>query len=376
VFRARLRDPRRRDSMGSWGEEHDFLPVRRIELPYEAARRAGARRRPRITPGIAPQLDPSAELHQALVLGLGDYVRKNRFEAVVLGLSGGIDSALAATLAVDALGPERVIGVSMPSRFTAPRSQDDAQELARRLGIRFLTIPIADLAGAYERALGPVFAGQPADVTEENLQARIRGNTLMALSNKFGWLVLATGNKSEVSVGYNTLYGDTAGGFAVLKDVPKTVVYVLSRARNERALKAGQVAPIPDSTLTRPPTAELRPDQRDEDSLPPYSVLDPILEAYVEQDESPEDLVAEGLLPELVDRVVRMVDGNEYKRRQTPPGIKVTPRAFGRDRRLPISHAFRREADVARGGPAEAGKPENRSRKAAAGGRPARPERA
>ena len=310
------------------------------------------------------------------MLGLGDYVRKNRFDTIVLGLSGGIDSALTATLAVDALGPERVVGVSMPSRFTARRSEDDAQELAGRLGIRLLTIPIADLAQAYEQALAPVFEGRPADVTEENLQARIRGNTLMALSNKFGWLVLATGNKSEVSVGYNTLYGDTAGGFAVLKDVPKTLVYVLSRARNERALKAGQKAPIPESTLTRPPSAELRPDQRDEDSLPPYSVLDPILEAYVEQDESPDDLVAEGLLPDLVDRVVRLVDGNEYKRRQTPPGIKVTPRAFGRDRRLPISHAFRRDAGAARGGPSEAGTQEKLPRRAAGGASSPRPERA
>lgn len=348
VFRARLRDPRRRDEAAWRGEDHGFLPVRRVELPYEG-RRPGARRRPRITPGVAPRLDASSELYEALVLGLGDYVRKNRFGSVVLGLSGGIDSALTATLAVDALGADRVIGVSMPSRFTAQRSQDDAAELADRLGIRLLAVPIADLAEAYDRALAGVFQGRKSDVTEENLQARIRGNTLMALSNKFGWLVLTTGNKSEVAVGYNTLYGDTAGGFAVLKDVPKTVVYALSRARNERAVRAGEVAPIPESTLTRPPTAELRPNQRDEDTLPPYSVLDPLLEAYVELDHSPADLVAEGILPDLVDRVVRMVDNNEYKRRQSPPGIKVTPRAFGRDRRLPISHAFRRDREPGRG---------------------------
>src|SRR5688572_3954638 len=366
VFRARLRDPRRRDGVAWRGEDHDLLPVRRIELPYPTEKKAAARRRPRITPGVAPQLEPPAELYEALVLGLGDYVRKNRFETVVLGLSGGIDSALTATLAVDALGPERVVGVSMPSRFTAQRSQDDAAELADRLGIRLLSVPIGTLAETYEQALGPVFAGRPADVTEENLQARIRGNTLMALSNKFGWLVLTTGNKSEVSVGYNTLYGDTAGGFAVLKDVPKTVVYTLSRARNERALRAGQVAPIPESTLTRPPTAELRPGQRDEDSLPPYAVLDPILEAYVEQDQSPQDLVAAGILPELVERVVRLVDNNEYKRRQSPPGIKVTSRAFGRDRRLPISHAFRRSERAAEQ-PAE-----RPARKAAGGGGRAR----
>jgi NAD+ synthase (glutamine-hydrolysing) len=196
---------------------------------------------------------------------------------------------------------------------------------------------------AYDKALAGVFKGTRPDVTEENLQARIRGNSLMALSNKFGWLVLTTGNKSEVSVGYNTLYGDTAGGFAVLKDVPKLSVYALSRYRNERARAAGQVPPIPESTLTRPPTAELRPHQRDEDVLPPYAVLDPILEAYVEDDRSPEDLIAAGLLPDLVHRIVQMVDGNEYKRRQSPPGIKVTSRAFGRDRRLPISQAFRRK---------------------------------
>jgi NAD+ synthase (glutamine-hydrolysing) len=353
VFRARLRDPRRRDGLAARAlDVPDPMPVTRIELPYDASRRpggqGGARRRPRITPGIAPRPEASVELYEALVLGLGDYVRKNRFGTVVLGLSGGIDSALTATLAVDALGPGQVIGVSMPSRFTAQRSEDDAAELARRLGIRLLTVPIAGVMEAYGKALAPAFKGRKPDVTEENLQARIRGNTLMALSNKFGWLVLTTGNKSEVAVGYNTLYGDTAGGFAVLKDVPKTVVYTLARARNERAMRAGHTPPIPESTLTRPPTAELRPNQRDEDSLPPYAVLDPLLEAYVERDQSPDDLVAEGVLPDLVERVVRMVDGNEYKRRQSPPGIKVTARAFGRDRRLPISHAFRREGEPAR----------------------------
>ena len=342
VFRARLRDPRRRDGIAWRGEDYGLLPVRRIELPRRAAA-APKRRRPRITPGVAPQLEGAHELYQALVLGLGDYVRKNRFSSVVLGLSGGIDSALTAALAVDALGADRVIGVSMPSKFTAKRSEEDAADLAKRLGICLLRVPIGDLAEAYDLALAGVFKGRRPDVTEENLQARIRGNTLMALSNKFGWLVLTTGNKSEVSVGYNTLYGDTAGGFAVLKDVPKTTVYALSRARNERALRAGEVAPIPEATLTRPPTAELRPNQRDEDSLPPYAVLDPILEAYVEQDLSPEDLAGAGIPADLVDQVVRMVDGNEYKRRQSPPGIKVTPRAFGRDRRLPISNAFRRE---------------------------------
>ena len=342
VFRARLHDPRRRDERVPAGEARDLLPVRRIELPRE--KRPGARRRPRITPGIAPLLDEPAELYEALVRGLTDYVAKNRFEQVVLGVSGGIDSALAATLAADALGAGRVTGVSMPSRFTEPRSQEDAKELAHRLGMKLLTIPIGEMMKSYDQALSATFKGRRPDVTEENLQARIRGNTLMALSNKFGWLVLATGNKSEISVGYCTLYGDTAGGFAVLKDVPKLSVYALARYRNERARIAGQVPPIPESTLTRPPTAELRPNQRDEDALPPYSVLDPILEAYVEEDQSPEEMIAAGFLPELVHRVVRLVDGNEYKRRQSPPGIKVTPRAFGRDRRLPISQAFRRKA--------------------------------
>ncbi|MGH7725500.1 MAG: NAD+ synthase [Candidatus Eiseniibacteriota bacterium] len=340
VFVARLHDPRRRDGLTPHSENGGFLPVRRIELPYE--KRPAARRRPPITPGIAPHLEGPAELYEALTLGLADYVKKNGFKTVVLGLSGGIDSALTATLAVDALGKERVMGVSMPSRFTAERSQDDAKELAHRLGIRLLTIPIGGVLEAYEKALAGAFKGARPDTTEENIQARIRGNYLMALSNKFGWLVLTTGNKSEVSVGYNTLYGDTAGGFAVLKDVPKLRVYGLSRFRNERAQKAGEIPPIPESTLTRPPTAELRPGQRDDEALPPYAVLDPILEAYVEEDRSPEDLVAGGLLPDLVERVVGMVDGNEYKRRQSPPGIKVTPRAFGRDRRLPISHGFRR----------------------------------
>jgi NAD+ synthase (glutamine-hydrolysing) len=343
VFRSRLHDPRRRDELAPGQEpDADLLPVRRIELARE--KRPSGRRRPRITPGVAPLLDAPAELYEALVRGLADYVAKNRFEQVVLGLSGGIDSALTATLAVDALGKDRVVGVSMPSRFTEARSQHDAKDLADRLGIRFLTVPIGTMMQAFDQALAGVFKGKRPDVTEENLQARIRGNTLMALSNKFGWLVLATGNKSEVSVGYCTLYGDTAGGFAVLKDVPKLSVYTLSRYRNERARIAGQAPPIPEATLTRPPTAELRPNQRDEDALPPYAVLDPILEAYVEQDQSPEEMIAQGFLPDMVHRVVRLVDGNEYKRRQSPPGIKVTARAFGRDRRLPISQGFRRNS--------------------------------
>jgi NAD+ synthase (glutamine-hydrolysing) len=330
--------PRRRDGLAPGVALADALPVRRIELARRE--RPAGRRRPRITPGLAPHLEGTTELYAALVRGLTDYVEKNRFGRVVLGLSGGIDSSVTAAIAVDALGPKRVVGVSMPSRYTAKQSEHDAAELARRLGIEMFTVPIGGIVTAYEEALAPAFKGLRADATEENLQARARGNTLMALSNKFGWMVLTTGNKSEVSVGFCTLYGDTAGGFAILKDVPKTSVYALARHRNERARVAGDAPPIPESTLTRPPTPELRPGQRTEDSLPPYAVLDPLLEAYVEEDASPEDLVERGFLPDMVRQVVGMVDGNEYKRRQSPPGLKVTPRAFGRDRRLPISQVF------------------------------------
>jgi NAD+ synthase (glutamine-hydrolysing) len=264
-----------------------------------------------------------------------DYVRKNGFEAVVLGLSGGIDSALTACLAVDALGAQHVVGVAMPSPYTSEASQEDAAQLAKALGMRFQTIAIADVMAAYERALAPSFAGRAPDTTEENLQARIRGNALMALSNKFGWLVLTTGNKSETSVGYSTLYGDTAGGFALLKDVYKTQVYELSRLRNART------AVIPERTLTRAPSAELRPDQTDQDSLPPYDTLDPILREYVEEDRSIAEIARMGHDEALVRRVARLVDLAEYKRRQSPPGIKITPRAFGKDRRLPITNRWR-----------------------------------
>jgi NAD+ synthase (glutamine-hydrolysing) len=278
---------------------------------------------------------PEAEVYDALVLGTRDYTRKNGFDTAVIGVSGGVDSALCACVARDALGPGRVVGVSMPGPYSAGLSREDAESLCRALGLRFYAIPIGDVFAAYGRALAPAFAGREPDLTEENLQARIRGTTLMALSNKFGWLVLTTGNKSETSVGYSTLYGDTAGGFAVLKDVYKTMVYRLARHRNERG------AAIPGRTLTRPPTAELRPDQTDQDTLPPYEVLDPILEAYVEEDRSVAEIVAAGFDEAVVRRVVRMVDGAEYKRRQSPPGIKITPRAFGRDRRLPITNRWR-----------------------------------
>ncbi|MGH2655883.1 MAG: NAD+ synthase [Actinomycetota bacterium] len=277
------------------------------------------------------------EVYRAVVLGLGDYVRKNGFEEVVVGVSGGIDSSLTATLAADALGPEAVRALAMPSPFSSEESAEDAREVARRLGVRIDLVPIDAVFDAYREALDVVLAGTERDVTEENLQARIRGNYLMALSNKFGAMVLATGNKSELAVGYSTLYGDMAGGFAPLKDVPKTLVYELARWRNKQT----DPAPIPDRVLEKPPSAELRPDQLDTDSLPPYDVLDPIVEAYVEEDRSPEEIVEEGADPELVRRVVELIDRAEYKRRQAPPGVKITPKAFGRDRRMPITNAYR-----------------------------------
>ncbi len=277
------------------------------------------------------------EVYRAVVLGLGDYVRKNGFEEVVVGVSGGIDSSLTATLAADALGPEAVRALAMPSPFSSEESAEDAREVARRLGVRIDLVPIDAVFDAYREALDVVLAGTERDVTEENLQARIRGNYLMALSNKFGAMVLATGTKSELAVGYSTLYGDMAGGFAPLKDVPKTLVYELARWRNKQT----DPAPIPDRVLEKPPSAELRPDQLDTDSLPPYDVLDPIVEAYVEEDRSPEEIVEEGADPELVRRVVELIDRAEYKRRQAPPGVKITPKAFGRDRRMPITNAYR-----------------------------------
>jgi NAD+ synthase (glutamine-hydrolysing) len=277
------------------------------------------------------------------MLGLRDYVTKNGFAHVVLGLSGGIDSALVGCLAADALGAERVSASVMPSPFSSQATQADARELARRLAIRTHELPIETVMGAYGETLAGEFDGLRADITEENLQARIRGNLLMALSNKFGWLVLTTGNKSEMSVGYTTLYGDLAGGFAVIKDVPKTLVYRLCQWRNSPAAAGrglGVESPIPASIIERAPSAELRIDQRDEDSLPPYELLDRILQGYIEFDQSREQLIAQGLPPADVDRTLRMVDLAEYKRRQAPPGIKVTWRAFGRDRRMPITNRY------------------------------------
>lgn len=289
-------------------------------------------------PTITARLSPEAEVYDALVLATRDYITKNGFHDAVLGLSGGIDSSLVAVIAADALGPEHVHAVSMPSRFSSTGSQTDAAALCAAVGIELRTIAIEPAHAAFLELLGPSFAGREPDLTEENLQPRIRGTLLMALSNKFrGWLVLTTGNKSELAVGYSTLYGDTAGGFAVIKDVPKLLVYDLCRFRNERA---GREL-IPEAVLTKPPSAELRPDQRDDQSLPPYEILDPLLEAYVEHDLTRTQLVEHGFDPALVERITRLVDLSEYKRRQNPPGPRISGKAFGKDRRMPITNAYR-----------------------------------
>ncbi|HMP90316.1 MAG TPA: NAD+ synthase [Kiritimatiellia bacterium] len=282
-------------------------------------------------------LADAGEVYEALCLGLKDYMNKNGFARAVIALSGGIDSALVATIAVDALGRDRVVGVTMPSKFSSEGTHSDAKDLADRLGIEFMDVPIKSIHELYLAELAPLWPGKTSDTTEENLQARIRGNIVMALSNKHGWLVLTTGNKSELATGYCTLYGDMAGGFAVIKDVPKTLVFALSKWRNEQS---PSTPPIPETTITRPPSAELRPDQKDEDSLPPYAILDAIIERYVERDMSAERIVTEGFDSATVTRVISLIDGNEYKRRQGPPGIKITPKSFGRDRRLPITNLY------------------------------------
>ncbi len=290
-----------------------------------------------VVPDLEPPLGRLDEAYRALVLGVQDYVRKNGFKRVVIGLSGGVDSAITAVIAVDALGAENVLGVFMPSPYTSRASREDVADLASRLHIQVDTLSITATFKSYLRALSRSFKGRRPDTTEENLQARIRGNLLMAYSNKFGHLVLTTGNKSEMSVGYATLYGDMAGGFAVIKDVPKTMVYELSYMRNQ----VGPAPVIPKRVLERAPTAELRPDQKDEDSLPPYAILDPILKAYVEEDRALEDIAAMGFDRETVARVIALVDRSEYKRRQAPLGIKITHRAFGKDRRMPITNGYR-----------------------------------
>ena len=332
VLRSRLRDPRPRKEnptilreIGQPKVVHvsDFQPAQRPPLP-----------RP-------PLLEPIGyveEVYGALVLGTRDYVQKSGFKKVVIGLSGGIDSALTAAVAVDALGSENVLGVGMPSRYSSEGSVSDAKELAGALGIDFWTVPIEPAHRAFTDMLEELFQGTEPNVAEENVQARIRGNVMMTISNKFGWLVLTTGNKSEMAMGYATLYGDMAGGFAVIKDVPKTLVYQLSQWRNQH----GSPKPvIPQAIIDKPPSAELRPDQTDQDTLPPYEELDPIVKAYVEEDCSLAEMVAQGHDEAAVRQVISFVDRNEYKRRQAPPGVKITPRNFGKDRRLPIVNRFR-----------------------------------
>jgi NAD+ synthase (glutamine-hydrolysing) len=330
VFRMRLHDPRIRRERQS--EEEKSL--QKIELPDQSR---SSKRKPPIPKRDNKPLDRFADIYAALVLGTGDYIRKNGFQRVLIGLSGGIDSALTAAVAVDALGKKAVVGVAMPSQYSSKESLEDAKTLAKNLGIQFLTIPITEPFHAYLKTLAPAFKGLKPGVAEENIQARIRGSILMALSNKFGWLVLTTGNKSEMSVGYCTLYGDMAGGFAVLKDVPKTLVYELSKYKNKKEGKAI----IPRNVFSKPPSAELRPNQKDEDSLPPYPVLDPILQAYVEEDKGVEEIAKMGFKGGMIKEVIQMVDRNEYKRRQSPPGVKITHRALGKDRRLPVTNKYR-----------------------------------
>ncbi len=330
AFRSRLRDSRPRKERSRTLNEvgsprtvpvSAYSPDPKPPLPQrEAIRR-----------------DAVGEVYSALVLGTRDYVRKCGFEKVLIALSGGIDSSMVAAVAVDALGPENVIGVAMPSRYSSEGSLLDARELSENLGIELRTIPIENAFSAHVDTLAPQFKGTTPGVAEENLQARVRGNLIMAMSNKFGWLVLATGNKSEAAVGYATMYGDMVGGYAVIKDVPKTMVYKLAEHRN--ALAGSHL--IPASVIEKAPSAELRPGQKDEDSLPPYSVLDPILKAYVEEGLSPQDIVALGFDEDVVRRTVTMVERSEYKRRQAPPGVKITPRNFGRDRRMPIVNRYR-----------------------------------
>jgi len=331
VDKARLKDPRRRqDKLLIKKEELETVDIAEIQFTKNM-------NKPIIESRIEPIFPEVAEVYNALVLSTRDYIKKNGMKKAVIGLSGGIDSSLVACIAVDAIGSENVIGVSMPGPFSSEHSKEDAKALAENLGIKFLTIPITNVYNAFLETFKPVFEGLPFDTTEENLQARIRGVILMALSNKFGWIVLTTGNKSESSTGYSTLYGDTAGGYAVIKDVYKVLVYDLSRYVNE---KAG-IEIIPERVFVKPPSAELRENQTDQDKLPPYEVLDEILKLYVEEDYSLEEIVEMGFDSEIVKNVGSMVNVNEYKRRQTPPGPKITHRAFGKDRRLPITNGYK-----------------------------------
>jgi NAD+ synthase (glutamine-hydrolysing) len=332
VFRSRLRDPRPRkenptilQEIGKPRNIHisDFQRQERPALPLMSD-----------TQGM----NDVEEVYHALVLGTRDYIRKSGFSKVVIGLSGGIDSALTATIAVDALGRENVVGIGMPSRYSSEGSVSDSKELADHLGIDFWVVPIEPAHLAFTDMLEPYFEGTQPNVAEENVQARVRGNVMMTISNKFGWIVLTTGNKSEMAMGYATLYGDMAGGFAVIKDVPKTLVYQLSQWRNKHGEPRSV---IPEAIINKAPSAELKPDQTDQDTLPPYEELDPIVKAYVEEDYSYQEMVEMGHDPEAVRQVITFVDRNEYKRRQAPPGVKITPRAFGKDRRLPIVNRYR-----------------------------------
>ncbi|NOT60979.1 MAG: NAD+ synthase [Acidobacteria bacterium] len=329
VFSERLHDPRRRQER-LYVEPSEQIVLRDTKPAAKADK---------LAPVIAEPLDVNAEVYQALVVGTRDYVKKNGFKSAVIGLSGGIDSALVACVAKDALGAENVTCVFMPTRYSSNESARDAEQLAKNLGVNYHVVTIEDTFKQYLTMLAPVFAGSAMGIAEENIQARIRGNILMALSNKFGALVLSTGNKSEMSVGYCTLYGDMCGGYAVIKDVPKLLVFDLCRWLNRANQNEAEV--IPDYIITRPPSAELRDDQKDSDSLPPYETLDAILELYVEQDYSIANIIAAGFDETTVKWVARQVDLNEYKRRQAAPGVRITPRAFGRDRRMPLTNKFR-----------------------------------
>ncbi|MBI3399665.1 MAG: NAD+ synthase, partial [Deltaproteobacteria bacterium] len=326
----RLHDPRRRKEKLSL--EKNGVKVKEITLNDTKA----VKRKKNIAKHNIVSPEPLKEVYSALTLGTRDYVKKNGFRHVVIGLSGGIDSSLVAAIAVDAIGKNNVTGVFMPSQYSSKASKEDAEALAKNLGIELLTAPIQDTFESYLKMLSPAFKKNRPDVTEENIQARIRGNILMAISNKFTWIVLTTGNKSEMSVGYATLYGDMAGGFAVIKDVPKTLVYKLAEYRN----KVKTCVLIPERVLTKAPTAELKPNQTDQDTLPPYDILDDILKAYVEDDKGFEEILEMGFNKETVKKVIKMVDASEYKRRQSPPGVKITPRALGKDRRMPITNRY------------------------------------
>jgi NAD+ synthase (glutamine-hydrolysing) len=328
VFRSRLHDPRWRKA-----PTRTQWPVPKVKISDIAL----MDNKPPLQINNREPVNPLEEIYLALVLGTHDYVIKNGFKKVVIGLSGGIDSSIVAVIAVEALGADNVVGVAMPSRYSSPGSLADASQLAQNLGIKLLQVPFDKIYQQYLETMAEPFEGRKQDITEENIQARIRGNILMALSNKFGWLVLTTGNKSEYATGYTTLYGDMAGGFAVIKDVFKTAVYQLSNYCNIRSGK--EIIPV--SIINKEPSAELRPNQKDTDSLPPYDLLDPILAAYVEEDKSIEEIIGMGFPAEMVKKAARLVDISEYKRRQAPPGVKITPRAFGRDRRLPITNKFR-----------------------------------